>query len=113
MTDIEKKTYKVTLIRAVTIGISLIVCTWKISSVVNSYSEKVDRLDAFVKSHTVKDSVRDERVAKLEQYRNSDRHDIDSMSLILKAVTLRVHPVMEYYTQKRVNGRLYKIPVTQ
>jgi len=111
MTDIEKKTYKVTLIRAATVGLALVGCTWQLSGVVKDYSAKVDRLDAFVKSHTAKDSIRDERVAQLQDYRKADRHDIDSLSNVFKPVTLRSRP--GYYTQRWINGRLMQIPIIQ
>jgi len=114
MTDIEKRTFKINAIRATTIIISVVVCTWQLRGVVNNLVDKIDRTDEFVRGQAKKDSVRDERVARLYDYRREDRHDIDSLSDVIRPVTLRISPTnFGYYTQKWVNGRLVRTPYHQ
>lgn len=109
MTDIERRAFKVTLIRAVTIAMSLVVCTWKLSAVFSEFSAKMDKIDAFIQSHEGKDAVKDSQILQLQTNRVRDRHDLDSIGRVLNAVSLRVMPA-EFFTQKRVNGRLMMVP---
>jgi hypothetical protein len=110
MTDIEKKAYKITLIRAASLSLMLIVGTWTFGGYVRDVVEGIANLkssiDRLVKSNNEqikKDSLTNVIVAQ-------NTRDIDSLKKVkccqMKTSSKLAH-VIKYYTESHdSNGRL-------
>lgn len=115
MTDIEKKTFKVSLIRGVALAFSLIACTWKLSGGFSDaktefygLKNSIIGLTASVNDLTRRDSLNKVEITELKTTSSHQGHDIDSLKRVLRAVVLRSHmkPGLGYYTERRVSGRI-------
>lgn len=114
MTDIEKKAYKITLIRGVTIGIFLVGCTWRLSDSFNQARNEFYGLKKTIMVLAKNDSLNKSEIVLLKQNDASQKHDIDSIKRVLHLVVLKSHVKLgiAYYRQIRVNGKLITEPVS-
>lgn len=105
MTDIEKKAYKVTLIRAASIAIFLIITTWQaggwVRDMVSGIANLKSSIDQLVRSnndHNKRDSVTNVILAK-------NTRDIDSLKkvkcCVMAARRKRPAKTVVFYTEMR------------
>jgi hypothetical protein len=112
MTDIEKWTFKVKAIKIVLYSLTLVGCTWKLSAEFQALRAEIAANTAFLSEQKSINGSVDFRLTKLENNRSPTGHAFDSLSFKVQAIESR-YPALRkgFYTQRRVNGKLYEFPV--